>query len=131
MRPPALPENDPRNPKFLPPYRHLQEQAALPLTECLKDTVARVAPYFETVIAPQIKSGKKVLIAAHGNSIRALMKYLEIYQTKKLRALIYPREFRFLYDLTDSLAVAGRHYLGDPEAVQSKIAAVRDQSRIR
>lgn len=131
VRPPALPENDPRNPKFLPPYRHLQEQAALPLTECLKDTVARVAPYFETVIAPQIKSGKKVLIAAHGNSIRALMKYLENISDEEIAGINIPTGVPLLYDLTDSLAVAGRHYLGDPEAVQSKIAAVRDQSRIR
>lgn len=131
VRPPALAENDPRNPQFLPPYRHLKGQVKLPLTECLKDTVARVAPYFESVIAPDIRAGKKVLIVAHGNSIRALMKYLEHISDEEIAGINVPTGVPLLYHLTDSLTVADRHYLGDPEAVQSKIAAVRNQSRIR
>ena len=125
--PPALSEDDPRNPKNQPPYRKLGD-VKLPLTECLKDTVARVAPYFESVIKPEIQNGEKVLIAAHGNSIRALRKHLEGISSDEIAGMNIPTGIPLVYHLNEDFTVHDVSYLGDQEAIQKKITAVKNQS---
>lgn len=132
VRPPALPEEDPRNPKFLPPYAEaVKAGIPLPLTECLKDTVARVAPYFEEVIKPQILAGKRVLIAAHGNSIRALMKHLEGTSDEAIAGINVPTGVPRVYHLNEDFTVHDAGYLGDQEAIRAKIEAVKAQSAVK
>lgn len=125
--PPALSEDDPRNPKNQPPYQKLAD-VKLPLTECLKDTVARVAPYFESVIKPEIQNGEKVLIAAHGNSIRALRKHLEGISSDEIAGMNIPTGIPLVYHLNEDFTVHDVSYLGDQEAIQKKITAVKNQS---
>ena len=125
--PPALSEDDPRNPKNQPPYQKLGD-VKLPLTECLKDTVARVAPYFESVIKPEIQKGEKVLIAAHGNSIRALRKHLEGISSDEIAGMNIPTGIPLVYHLNEDFTVHDVSYLGDQEAIQKKITAVKNQS---
>lgn len=125
--PPALSEDDPRNPKNQPPYQKLCD-VKLPLTECLKDTVARVAPYFESVIKPEIQNGEKVLIAAHGNSIRALRKHLEGISSDEIAGMNIPTGIPLVYHLNEDFTVHDVSYLGDQEAIQKKITAVKNQS---
>ena len=98
--PACLSEDDPRNPKNQPPYQKLGD-VKLPLTECLKDTVARVAPYFESVIKPEIQNGEKVLIAAHGNSIRALRKHLEGISSDEIAGMNIPTGIPLVYHLNE------------------------------
>lgn len=132
VRPPALAADDPRNPVFLPPYRaEVEAGVALPLTECLKDTVARVAPYFESVIKPQILAGKKVLIAAHGNSIRALIKYLEGVSNEEIAGTNVPTAVPRVYHLNEDFTVHDVSYLGDQEAIRAKMEAVKQQSAVK
>lgn len=132
VRPPALEESDPRNPVFLPMFRReAAAKIALPLTECLKDTVARVAPYFESVIKPDILAGKKVLIAAHGNSIRALIKYLEGVSNEEIAGMNVPTAVPRVYQLNDDFTVAGVSYLGNQDEIRAKMEAVKQQSAAR
>lgn len=129
VRPPALAEDDPRNPKFLAMYREeVAEGIELPLTECLHDTIERVAPYFEQVIKPQILAGKKVLIAAHGNSIRALIKHLEGISNEEIAATNVPTAVPRVYHLNDDFTVHDVSYLGDQDAIRAQIEAVKAQS---
>lgn len=128
VRPPALEENDERNPAKQLPYQTLKDKVELPLTECLKDTVARVAPYFDAVIRPEIKSGKKILIAAHGNSIRALRKHLEGISDEEIAGMNIPTGIPLVYHLNDDFTVKDVAYLGDQEAIAAKINAVKNQS---
>lgn len=132
VRPPALAADDPRNPVFLPPYRaEVEAGVELPLTECLKDTIARVAPYFESVIKPQILAGKKVLIAAHGNSIRALIKYLEGVSNEEIAGTNVPTAVPRVYHLNDDFTVHDVSYLGDQDAIRAKMEAVKQQSAVK
>lgn len=132
VRPPALAADDPRNPVFLPPYRaEVEAGVELPLTECLKDTIARVAPYFESVIKPQILAGKKVLIAAHGNSIRALIKYLEGVSNEEIAGTNVPTAVPRVYHLNEDFTVHDVSYLGDQEAIRAKMEAVKQQSAVK
>ena len=110
-----------------PPYQKLGD-VKLPLTECLKDTVARVAPYFESVIKPEIQNGEKVLIAAHGNSIRALRKHLEGISSDEIAGMNIPTGIPLVYHLNEDFTVHDVSYLGDQEAIQKKITAVKNQS---
>lgn len=129
VRPPALSADDPRNPVFLAPYREAAAAGtALPLTECLKDTVARTAPYFDEVIRPQIAAGRKVLIAAHGNSIRALIKHLEGTSDEAIAGINVPTGIPRVYHLNEDFTVHDVGYLGDQEAIRAKIEAVKQQS---
>lgn len=129
VRPPALAADDPRNPVFLPPYQEeVKAGVPLPLTECLKDTVARVAPYFEEVIRPQMEAGKQVLIAAHGNSIRALMKHLEGTSNEEIAGINVPTAIPRVYHLNEDFTVHDAAYLGDQDAIRAKIEAVKAQS---
>ena len=122
-------KDDPRWPGHDPRYRDL-DPADVPLTECLKDTVARFMPYWHEVIAPTIKSGKRVVIAAHGNSLRALVKYLDGMSDADVVGLNIPTGIPLRYDLDAGLkpVVPGGTYL-DPDAAAAGAAAVAGQGR--
>lgn len=128
VQPPSLNKDDPRNPKKQAPYQKIKGEVKLPLTECLKDTVARVAPYFEEEIKPQIVAGKTLLIVAHGNSIRALRKHLEGISDKEIAGMNIPTGVPLVYHLNEDFTVRDVSYLGNQEAVQAKIDAVKKQS---
>jgi 2,3-bisphosphoglycerate-dependent phosphoglycerate mutase len=124
--PPALTPDDPRHPSRDPRYAGLSP-ADLPLTECLKDTVARFLPVWHETIAPAVRSGQRVLIAAHGNSLRALVKYLDNIPDADIVGLNIPTGIPLVYELTDELAPIRSYYLGDPEAVKKAAEAVAAQ----
>jgi 2,3-bisphosphoglycerate-dependent phosphoglycerate mutase len=126
--PPALTAADERYPGHDPRYRNLS-QAELPLTECLKDTVARFLPLWHETIAPDIHAGKKVLIAAHGNSLRALVKYLDQVSEQDIVELNIPTGMPLVYELDDQLKPLNRYYLGDPEKVKAAMEAVAAQGK--
>ena len=126
--PPALTPGDERFPGHDPRYRGLSQQE-LPLTECLKDTVARFLPLWHETIAPAIQGGERVLIAAHGNSLRALVKYLDNVSEKDIVELNIPTGMPLVYELDDSLKPLNRYYLGDPEKVKAAMEAVAAQGK--
>jgi 2,3-bisphosphoglycerate-dependent phosphoglycerate mutase len=128
IQPPALTADDERFPGHDPRYRDLSP-AELPLTECLKDTVARFLPLWHETIAPAIKGGRKVLIAAHGNSLRALVKYLDDIPEKDIVELNIPTGMPLVYELDDDLKPLNRYYLGDPEKVKAAMDAVAAQGK--
>ena len=109
-------------------YRELSP-AELPLTECLKDTVARFLPLWHETIAPAIRGGEKVLIVAHGNSLRALVKYLDNISEEEIVELNIPTGMPLVYELDDSLKPLNRYYLGDPEKVKAAMEAVEAQGK--
>ena len=124
--PPALTPEDPHYPGKDPRYSNLRPEE-IPLTECLKDVVARFLPYWHETIAPAVREGKRVLIAAHGNSLRALVKYLDNIPDDKIVELNIPTGVPLVYELEDDLTPIRHYYLGDPEAIQRAIQAVADQ----
>jgi 2,3-bisphosphoglycerate-dependent phosphoglycerate mutase len=126
--PPALEESDPRYPGADPRYQGLTA-SELPLTECLKDTVARFLPYWHQTIVPTIQDGKKVIIAAHGNSLRALVKYLDKISDEEIVALNIPTGVPLVYELDDQLKPVRHYYLGDPDEVAKATAAVANQGK--
>lgn len=126
VRPPALTSDDPRYPGKDPRYAGLREEE-LPLTECLKDTVERFLPYWHETIAPAVREGKRVLIAAHGNSLRALVKYLDNISDQDIIGLNIPTGIPLVYELTDELKPVRNFYLGDEEAVKKAAEAVAAQ----
>ena len=126
--PPALEPGDPRSERGDVRYAGL-EPGQVPLTECLKDTVARVLPYWNESMAPAIRSGKRVLVAAHGNSIRALVKYLDGIADKDIVGLNIPNGIPLVYELGADLKPLRHYYLGDAEAVARAAAAVASQGR--
>ncbi len=126
--PPALTQDDERFPGHDPRYRGLSPQE-LPLTECLKDTVARFLPLWTDTIAPEIQKGSKVLIAAHGNSLRALVKYLDNISEAEIVELNIPTGMPLVYELDDNLKPLNRYYLGDPEKVKAAMDAVASQGK--
>ena len=128
--PPALEKNDPRYPDRDPRYKSLTKDQ-LPLTECLKDTVARFLPCWQDEIAPAIRTGKRVLIAAHGNSLRALVKYLDNTPDQEIVELNIPTGMPLVYDLDDNLKPLRHYYLGDPERVKAAEEAVASQGRVK
>ena len=128
--PPALEPTDPRFPGRDPRYRTLAS-SELPLTECLKDTVARFLPYWNGTIGPAIKSGKKVIVAAHGNSIRALVKYLDHVSDRDIVELNIPTGVPLVYELDAELKPLTHYYLGDQAAVEAAMQAVANQGRTR
>jgi 2,3-bisphosphoglycerate-dependent phosphoglycerate mutase len=129
-QPPALEKSDERYPGNDPRYADLTEDE-LPLTECLKDTVARFMPYWEEMIAPTIKSGKKVLIAAHGNSLRALVKYLDNISEEEIVGLNIPTGIPLVYELDEDLKPIKHYYLGDPDEIAKAAAAVAAQGKAK
>jgi 2,3-bisphosphoglycerate-dependent phosphoglycerate mutase len=126
--PPALEENDPRLERNDPRYANLTA-AEFPRTECLKDTVARFLPYWEQTIAPSVKSGKNVIIAAHGNSIRALIKYLDNVSDEKIVSLNIPTAQPLVYELDADLKPLRSYYLGDADAIAAAMQAVANQGK--
>jgi 2,3-bisphosphoglycerate-dependent phosphoglycerate mutase len=128
--PPKLEPDDPRSPAKDPRYKDLPKKD-IPLTECLKDTVARFLPYWHETIAPVVKSGKRVIIAAHGNSLRALVKYLDNVSDKDIVGLNIPTALPLVYELDDDLKPLRSCYLGDPEEVKKAMEAVADQGKAK
>ncbi len=128
--PMALEKNDPRYPGRDPRYQDLKPRE-LPLTECLKDTVARFLPYWHKTIAPQVKSGKRVIIAAHGNSLRALVMYLDNISQEKIINLNIPTGLPLVYELQDNLKPIRNYYLGDPEQIKKAQEAVANQGKAK
>jgi 2,3-bisphosphoglycerate-dependent phosphoglycerate mutase len=128
--PPPLEKSDPRYPGTDPRYRGLSP-SEIPLTECLKDTVARFLPYWHQTIVPAIKSGKKVIIAAHGNSLRALVKHLDQMSDHDIVGLNIPTGVPLVYELDHELKPLRHYYLGDPEAVARAAAAVANQGKAK
>jgi 2,3-bisphosphoglycerate-dependent phosphoglycerate mutase len=124
--PPALTRDDERWPGRDPRYANLKPEQ-VPLTESLKDTVARFLPYWHEAIAPAVASGKRVVIAAHGNSLRALVKYLDGVSDQDITELNIPTGVPLVYELGDNLKPSRHYYLGDPEAVAKATAAVAGQ----
>jgi 2,3-bisphosphoglycerate-dependent phosphoglycerate mutase len=126
--PPKLEKDDPRYPGYDPRYQGMSE-TDLPLTECLKDTVERFLPYWHETIAPVIRSGKRVIIAAHGNSLRALVKYLDNISDADIVNLNIPTGMPLVYELDDNLKPIKSYYLGDPEKVKAAMEAVAAQGK--
>jgi 2,3-bisphosphoglycerate-dependent phosphoglycerate mutase len=128
--PPPLEKNDPRSPANDPRYKDLSKKD-IPMTECLKDTVARFLPYWRETIATVVKSGKRVIIAAHGNSLRALVKYLDNVSDKDIVDLNIPTGLPLVYELDDNLKPLKSYYLGDPEEVKKAMEAVANQGKAK
>jgi 2,3-bisphosphoglycerate-dependent phosphoglycerate mutase len=128
--PPPLERDDPRYPGNDPRYADLKPEE-LPLTECLKDTVARFLPYWHETIAPMVKSGKRVLVVAHGNSIRALVKYLDNVSDEDIVELNIPTGIPLVYELDSDLKPIRNYYLGDQEAAKAAAAAVAAQAKAK
>jgi 2,3-bisphosphoglycerate-dependent phosphoglycerate mutase len=126
--PPPLTPDDERHPSRDPRYASLDPRD-LPLTESLKDTVARFLPYWHQTIAPAITSGKRVVIAAHGNSLRALVKYLDEVSEADILELNIPTGIPLVYELTDALRPIRHYYLGDPAAAAAAAARVANQTK--
>jgi 2,3-bisphosphoglycerate-dependent phosphoglycerate mutase len=128
VRPPALDKDDDRYPGKDPKYSGLQEEA-LPLTESLKDTVERFLPYWESDIAPAILAGRRALIVAHGNSLRALVKHLDKISDDDIPALNIPTGIPLVYELDSNLQPVKHYYLGDPEAIKKAVSEIADQGK--
>ena len=126
IRPPELTPDDERHPSRDPRYASLSPEE-LPLTECLKDTVARFLPYWHETIAPTVREGQRVLISAHGNSLRALVKYLDKISDEAIVKLNIPTGIPLVYELEDDLTPMRNFYLGDPEKVKAATEAVAGQ----
>jgi len=126
VRPPALEKTDPRYPGNDPKYKDLDPKD-IPLTESLKDTVIRFMPYWHEVISPILKTGKRILIAAHGNSIRALVKHLDGISDEEIVKLNIPTGIPLLYNLDENLKPLRSRYLGDPKEVQKAVQLVKNQ----
>jgi 2,3-bisphosphoglycerate-dependent phosphoglycerate mutase len=126
--PPALEPSDPRSERGDIRYVRLQPEQ-IPLTECLKDTVARVLPYWNESLAPAIKAGKRIVVAAHGNSIRALVKYLDNIADDAIVGVNIPNGIPLVYELDADLKPLRNYYLGDAEAAAKAAAAVADQGK--
>jgi phosphoglycerate mutase, BPG-dependent, family 1 len=127
VRPPALAADDSRHPRFDPRYADPGAEAQ-PATESLADTLARVVPYWEGTIAPSIKIGRKIIIAAHGNSIRALVKYLDHVPDDVITEVNIPTGFPLVYELDDNLRPVRHYYLGDASEIAQATASVANQA---
>jgi 2,3-bisphosphoglycerate-dependent phosphoglycerate mutase len=130
IQPPALELDDPRHPRFDRRYTSLTDNE-LPRTECLKDTVNRMLPYWHTTIAPAVKSGQRIIVCAHGNSLRALVKYLDNIPDSEIVELNIPTGIPLIYELDYDLHPLKNFYLGDPEAVRKAAEAVANQGKVK
>jgi 2,3-bisphosphoglycerate-dependent phosphoglycerate mutase len=128
--PPVLDKNDERHPRFDRRYADLKPDE-LPSTESLKITLDRVLPYWHSTLAPMILSGKRVLVVAHGNSLRAMVKYLDNVSDTEIPELNIPTGIPLVYELTADLKPVTHYYLGDPEAVAKAAAAVANQAKVK
>ena len=130
LPPPPLAANDPRHPRLDPRYAGI-DPAQLPATESLKDTLARVLPFWHARIAPELRSGRNVLVVAHGNSLRAMVKMLDQVPDTEITELNIPTGVPLLYELEDTLKPRASRYLGDPAAIAAAAEAVKRQTEKR
>ena len=130
VQPPALTPEDDRSPARQPLYADVPAQE-LPLTESLKDTIARVIPYFQQTIAPQMEAGKHILIAAHGNSLRAMVMYFDHLSQEAITGVNIPTGVPLVYEFDENFDVVSKRYLGDEDALKAKMDAVANQGRAR
>jgi 2,3-bisphosphoglycerate-dependent phosphoglycerate mutase len=130
IQPPSLTADDERFPGKDRRYADLNKKD-LPLTECLKDTVARFLPFWHEMVVPTIKSGKQIIIAAHGNSLRALVKYLDNIPESEIVELNIPTGIPLVYELDKDLKPIKHYYLGDPEEAKKKAEAVANQAKAK
>ena len=130
VRPPALEETDERNPRLMAPYRNAPADE-MPLAECLKDTIARAWPYFEEEIEPQMRAGKRVLIVAHGNSLRALVKQFDKLSDDEIVGVNIPTGVPLVYTFDQDFNVLDKKYVGDEETINAKINAVANQGKAK
>jgi 2,3-bisphosphoglycerate-dependent phosphoglycerate mutase len=130
IQPPALERSNPMFPGNDPRYKTVDAKD-IPFTECLKDTVARFLPHWHEVIAPAIKSGKRIIIAAHGNSLRALVKYLDNISDDAITELNIPTGVPLVYELDNNLKPLSHKYIGDEEAINAKMQAVANQGKAK
>jgi 2,3-bisphosphoglycerate-dependent phosphoglycerate mutase len=129
VRPPALDRRDRRYPGNDPRYRELDEKD-LPLTESLKDTVGRFMPYWHEVLAPELKSGKHAIVSAHGNSLRAMVKYIDDISDDEIPNVNIPTGIPLVYELDEALRPLEHYYLGDAEKVEKAIAEIAAQGKV-
>jgi 2,3-bisphosphoglycerate-dependent phosphoglycerate mutase len=130
IAPDPLPPGDPRWPGNDPRYKHLKPEE-IPATECLKDTVARVIPFWNDSIAPAISRGRRVLVSAHGNSLRALIKFLDNVSEDRIVELNVPTARPLVYELDARLKPIRNYYLGDPDEIARATAAVAAQGKAK
>ena len=128
IKPPELDQNDDRHPRFDKKYENLDPNS-LPSSECLKDTVERFLPYWEETISPNVKNGKKVMIVAHGNSLRALVKHLDKISDDKILGLNIPTGTPLVYELDEGLNPVKNYYLGNKDEIDEKINSVASQGK--
>jgi len=128
IAPEPVAEDDPRNPRFDARYARVPADQ-LPRTECLQDTVARVVPFWDESIAPAIRSGRRVLVTAHGNSLRALIKHLDGISDEDIVHLNIPTGQPLVYELDENLRPIRHYYLGDQEAIAAQMQAVANQGK--
>jgi len=129
ITPPALPEDDERSPRSQEAYRTVKDKSVLPLTESLATTIERAVPYFESEIKPHMQKGERVLIVAHGNSLRALVKYFENLTKEEILEVNIPTGVPLVYEFDDNFKVIGKKYLGDEKAIAEKMAGVANQGK--
>lgn len=130
VRPPALELDDKRNPQLQMQYRDV-EKSELPLAESLKDTIDRVVPYFEQVIKKDMEAGKRVVVAAHGNSIRALVKYFDKMSNDDITDVNIPTGVPLVYEFDDAFKVTNKFYLGDPDIIATRMKKVAEQGKAK
>jgi 2,3-bisphosphoglycerate-dependent phosphoglycerate mutase len=130
IAPNPLASDDPRHPKFDSRYKRLSPEQ-LPLTECLKDTVERVLPFWEETIAPAIRAGRRVMISAHGNSLRALIKHLDQVSEEEIVHMNIPTGQPLVYELDKDLRPIRHYYIGDPAEIAAAMAAVEAQGKAK
>ena len=130
IRPPELDWDDERHPRVDEKYKTLKKEE-LPSSECLKDTVLRFLPYWEKTISPEVKSGKCIMIVAHGNSLRALVKHLDKVSNEDIVGLNIPTGVPLVYKLDENLMPIKHYYLGDQEKISAKIKSVANQGKAR
>jgi len=128
VRPPQISPSDPAHPSHDPRYGDV-DPSLLPGGECLKDTYARAVPYWETVIAPEVRNGKRVIISAHGNSIRALVKYFDGLSEEEITAVNIPYCIPLVYEFDDAMKPVRHYYLADAEEVARVIESIKNQTK--
>ena len=129
--PPELEADDERNPRLQDQYRETEDKSLLPLTESLAITIERAVPYFNEVIKPDIMAGKRVLVAAHGNSLRALVKYFENLSDEEIIGVNIPTGVPLVYEFDDEMNFQNKYYLGDQEAIKAKMDSVANQGKAK
>lgn len=131
VKPPELDPTDERAPRNMEAYRSVEDKDILPLHESLKETIERAVPYFEETIKPQMLDGKRVLIVAHGNSLRSLVKYFDNMSDEEIMKVNIPTGVPLVYEFDNDFNVVNKYYLGDQEALKAKMEAVANQGKAK